>query len=226
MNIEKTGMADRKVVVLAAHPDDADLAVGGTIAMLSELGTEVTVINFTTSEYTTEGVQNRRVAAEKASQILGYRLLWIEDGRYNQVEEIAEYHVVSIVDKIIGELCPDVVITHWIGDSHTDHVRLARAVIASSRRWEASLYAFGPTEHRTPCFTQFEPNVFVDITGYEERKLAAINAFNYSGQGFRHLQLDMVRTTFTYNGGLIGRTSAEALLLVRQRGLGITFIGD
>lgn len=207
----------RRVLVLAAHPDDAEVSVGGTIARLRQRGAEVVVVNFTTSEYSAEGAERRRQAAAEAQRILRHRLLWAEEGRHNQVEDIPEYRVVALVDGIVKAERPDAVLAPWEGDSHGDHVRLARAAVASSRRWDADLYAYCPGEFRTSCFQRFQPNVFVDIGPFVAQKLAAVRAYNRAGQSTRPLDEDALARISAYYGALSGLESAEGLLLLRAR---------
>ena len=207
----------KKVLVLSAHPDDAELSVGGTIARFRHLGADVTVFNVTTSEYSAKAAERRRQAAAEAAQILGHRLIWAEDGRHNQVEDIPEYRLVTMIDSIVADERPDIVIGPWAGDSHVDHTRLARATLASSRRWDADLYACCPGEYRTVCYHRFEPNVFVDIGPFVEQKRAAIRVFDYQDQGFRRLEQEILPRLWSYYGALSGYESAEGLLLLRAR---------
>ncbi|MEM7482678.1 MAG: PIG-L deacetylase family protein [Acidobacteriota bacterium] len=206
-----------KALILAAHPDDAELAAGGTIAYLRSRGTAVTVANFTTSAYSEEGFTRRRRAAERAAQILGHRLVWVEDGRLNQVEDLHEYETVRLLDALVEEEQPDLIIGPWEGDSHGDHVQLARAALASSRRWSASLFACSPSEFRTPCFHRFQPNVFVDITPFRDLKIAAIREFNFDSDDYRELAFDQLSRQWSYFGALCGCDCAEGLMLLRQQ---------
>lgn len=207
----------KRVLVLSAHPDDAELSVGGTIARFRHLGADVAVYNLTTSEYTTEGAERRRRAAAEAAEILGHRLIWADEGRHNQVEDIPEYRLVALIDRIVADERPDIVIGPWTDDSHVDHILLARAALASSRRWDADLYACCPGEYRTACYHRFEPNVFVDISPFVEKKRAAIRVFNYKDQGFRRLEEGILPRLWSYYGALSGYESAEGLLLLRAR---------
>lgn len=207
----------KRVLVLAAHPDDAEISVGGTIARLRQEGSTVGVVNFTISEYSAEAAERRRRAAAEAAEILGHHLIWIEEGRYNQVEDIPGYRLVTLIDHIVESERPDIVIGPWIGDSHVDHAHLARATLASSRRWTADLYACCPAEYRTACFQKFEPNVYIDIGPFVEKKRAAIRAFNYEGHGFRRLDDEVLARIWSYYGTLSGYESAEGLMLVRSR---------
>jgi N-acetylglucosamine malate deacetylase 1 len=209
----------QRVLVLAPHPDDAEISLGGTIARFVRNQVEVTVVNFTTSEYTEESAQGRRRAADEAKQILGHRLLWVEEGRHDQVEDIEEYKLVTIVDDLEKKQRPDIVFCPWVGDSHVDHVRLARATIASSRRWAARthLIAYSPAEYRTLCYTQFHPNLYIDISKFVDAKLSAMRAFNkFGGIDFRPLEEEAYRKLWAYNGTLSKCEFAEAFLSLRS----------
>ena len=59
------------VLVFAAHPDDAELSMGGTIAKLTNAGLKVGIIDFTRGELGTRGtIETRFEEAQKASEIL------------------------------------------------------------------------------------------------------------------------------------------------------------
>jgi len=204
------------VLVLAAHPDDAELAMGGSIARWSDSGLNVTVAVFSASESCPGMVSRRIAAAEAAANILGHRLYWLADPSIRQVELVPEFEVVELVDKAVAALSPDIVIGHWTGDSHGDHVRMARATVASSRRWSKTVFLqFGPNEHRVSNYLEFIPNVFLPIAGYEERKESALRAYSYEGQGFRHLDLAGIRARNVALGSLCGLPTAEGLHLTR-----------
>lgn len=215
----------RRVVVFAAHPDDAEIAAGGTLALLAEEGHEVTVVHMTTSEFSPEAAARRREAAARAAAILGHRLLWFADGQHQQVEELPEYLLVREVDALFAQLRPEIVFSHWIGDSHGDHVRLGRVVNAASRCVSADLYAFPPAEMRTPGYAAFSPNVFVDVGAVLERKLRAITEYNYEGQGHRRLDPAQYEALAAAAGAQCGCRAAEAFLLLRHRGIGTAACG-
>ncbi|GAA3379455.1 PIG-L family deacetylase [Streptomyces sannanensis] len=212
----------RNVLVITAHPDDAELAVGGTVAALTAQGTAVTVAILTVSETASAAAPDRRshriAAAEAAATLLGHRIEWIAGGRYDQVEDLPEYRVVELVDELIDRVGPDSVITHWDGDSHGDHVRVARAAIASSRRWpQTAFLQFGPNEPRTVRHAQFVPNVYIPIGAHAQVKARALACFRYPSQGFRALDTGAVETFDRARGAAVGTEAAEGLLLVRHR---------
>lgn len=216
-----TLLGDR-LLVIAAHPDDAELAVGGTIAALTGRGAKVTVAVLTVSETPSDGDRDRRTrrvaAAEAAATLLGHDLVWVADGQYDQVEDIPAYRVVALLDELLDRVRPDTVISHWDGDSHTDHVRVAQAVVSASRRRpEVTFLQFGPNEHRTVRHAQFAPTVYVPMGDHGAAKARALACYSYSGQGFRALDLETVEAFDRARGAAVGTRAAEGLVLLRHR---------
>jgi LmbE family N-acetylglucosaminyl deacetylase len=205
-------------LVLVAHPDDAELAMGGSIAWLCGSGVEVVVSCFTTSERTADTRRRRRSACEKAADVLGHRVSWVCDGAYDQVDEIRESTLVGMVDAEFARWDPAVVFTHWEQDSHVDHARLARSVLAASRRAPTcTLVQFGPADHRTPVYPTFVPNTYVEI-GAEHlaRQVDALGYYVAAGMSVRPLDLDAVAVRARARGMEVGCDLAEPFRLVRQ----------
>ena len=174
-----------RVLAIVAHPDDADIFCGGTLAKHADRGDEVAVVHLTRGEYggfdATEdevaAVREREAAAsaEKLGAEVGF--LDFLDGRitYSLDDRLA------IVD-LVREYEPDVILTHYREDMHPDHRAASRLVtdayyMASLPLVETehpphdpeNVYFFGkPT-------AEFEPSVFVDITDYQDVKEDAID---------------------------------------------------
>ena len=216
-------MHDKRVLIIAAHPDDAELAVGGMIAMLADRGAHVTVANFTVCESSDQARRRRVAAAEQACRILGAEVVWVGDMTRNHVEDVPEYRCVAEIDRLVADIRPDYVVSHHLNDSHGDHVRLARSVMASSRRWDAQLFAFGPNEYRTPAYQAFVPTLFVDTSAYIDRKLEALSLYNYHEAGFRPIDLPRIEALDRAKGALCGYQAAEGLMIVRQHGFPMSF---
>lgn len=207
------------ILVIVAHPDDAELAIGGFIAYLSDIGKNVTIVNFTVSEVD-DAARNRRVsAATKAAKILNARLDWAKNKELDQVEDLPGYACVKEVDRIVSIYSPQIVITHIDVDSHMDHVILSKAVLASSRRWAADIYTIPPNEYRSPVYHTFQPNFFIDTSKYIDKKCAAIDCYNYNSQNFRRLDVDAVRKLDAARGTMHGYDYAEGLKIIRKRGI-------
>lgn len=171
-------MIMRRVVVLGAHPDDAESGCGGLIANLTERGVQVEILCMTRGEkapgHNPPGL-NARMRTEEARQgaeILGAGLgfLGFIDG-----EVVADGPSHMVVEKAIVERKPDILLAHWPVDTHLDHQAAGILAIRTLiRNPSFALYFF---EVLTGIQTMnFVPTHYVDISGNRERKLAACMA--------------------------------------------------
>ncbi|HEY1656515.1 MAG TPA: PIG-L deacetylase family protein [Candidatus Tumulicola sp.] len=209
----------RSALVIGAHPDDAELMVGGIIALLADQGVRVTVALFTTAAEVPSAAPRRKQAAHEAAAILGHDLLWIEEGRYDHVVDMPEPRCVGSIDRLLRERRPDLVLSHGTFDSHCDHAQLGRCVIAATRQSGAQFFAFGPSEYRAQPVHSFVPNTFVDVSAYMDRKRAAIECYNYDGAPYHELRADEVAMLNRADGIRCGAEFAETLQVVRQFGI-------
>jgi N-acetylglucosamine malate deacetylase 1 len=209
----------QRALVIGAHPDDAELMVGGIIALLVRHGVRVDVALFTTAAEVPSAAPRRKQAAHEAARILGHEVVWIDEGRYDHVVDIPEPRCVGSIDRLLRERQPDVVLSHGMHDSHCDHAQLGRCVVAATRQSSAQFFAFGPSEYRAQTANSFVPNVFVDVSEYMEQKKAAIQCYNYEGAPYHELRANDVATLNRANGIHCGAEFAETLQVVRQFGI-------
>ena len=171
---------------ICAHPDDAELVMGGTVYLESRRGRRVVLLDLTRGECGSRGTPEQREAeATAAARILGVarrESLGLPDGALSPTTEQK--------DKLVGalrRLRPRVVIAqHW-EQRHPDHAAASRIV------YEASFLA-GLKNYRPelgPAFRPFKivyapgvtepaevpPTFVVDITAAWDTKMQAIRAF-------------------------------------------------
>jgi LmbE family N-acetylglucosaminyl deacetylase len=215
----------KRVLVLGAHIDDETIGPGGTIAALSEQGSHITVVTFTGGDtdtgYTKPEMkgqigQIRRDEARKIDQILGIHQRIFLGYPLQDVPNNVDAYQECV--RIIRQVRPDVIFTHWEEDKHRDH--RAIAVLTDEARWKAAGNI--QTDLGTPWYTPellfYEimelfphPSILVDITDTLDRKLEAMKATTS--------QLDVLPGVMDYMRGLAmargyGRGSkyAEAFL--------------
>ncbi|MGV4988109.1 PIG-L deacetylase family protein [Streptomyces sp. NRAIS4] len=213
------GHRPASVLVVVAHPDDAEIAVGGTIAHLCAHGVRVVTAVLSLPE-SGAGAERRTRHTEQAAATLGYELRWPTGGEHRQVADIGEIPLVAAVDRLIAEVAPRAVLTHWGGDGHADHRLTARAAAAATRTCRVDLYGMRPGEMRTPAFSRFAPQVFVDITAYAAAKRSALEPFGTARPGFRPVDLAAVEAADRFHGSLSGTGRAEGFVVERAHGLG------
>ena len=174
-----------KILIVSPHPDDAELAMGGTIAKMTDAGWDVTVVDITDGEPTPFGSKTlRKEETRKATQILGIKnhICLQMPNRYLQPtlenrRNLAEVIRLNKPGLLFGPVMPDL---------HPDHVAAAELISAArfearfhktdmpgKPHWVSQQYGYYST-HRHFCD---KPSFVIDITDYWDKKLAAIKAY-------------------------------------------------
>jgi LmbE family N-acetylglucosaminyl deacetylase len=126
-------MKKKKILVITAHPDDAELLFGGTIAKYSRNGHNVEIIVVTSGENwnklgntNLEDVRRiRQKEAKKAAKILGTKnihFLNLKDGKLNR------YELMPILMEEIRKSNPNYILTHSQKEGHYDHKEIGYSV--------------------------------------------------------------------------------------------------
>ena len=198
-----------KVLALGAHPDDVEVGMGGTIAKYAEKGHEVLLVIATIPNNKT----TREKEAKASAKVLGAQLLLLN----LEPEEITfSRKLVCTIDHIIKDFLPDVVYTHWNHDSHQDHVAIANATIASTRKNNSSLYMYEQTIPGGIVPYGFKPQVFVDITDVIEKKIESIRMHKSQLKVNGDWWIYGARGRAGYRGYQINVKYAEAFEVVRH----------
>lgn len=176
------------ILVLAAHPDDAELTCAGTLAHHVSLGHRVGVVDFTRGELGTRGTAETRAAeAAEAAAILGLSVrenLGLRDGFF-----VNDEHHQRAVIKAIRKYQPDIILANAIYDRHSDHGRAAE--LAHDACFLSGLAKIETTDDNgTPQkpwrpramyhYIQslfIKPDFVVDISDQWEVKMKAVRAF-------------------------------------------------
>ncbi len=175
------------LLVIAVHPDDAELNCGGTVAAQVAAGRRVGFVDLTRGELGTRGTAEiRDREAAEAARLLGLQMrenLCFADGFFRNDET----HQLAVV-QAIRRYQPDMVITNATEDRHPDHGRAAQLVteacfLAGLRKVETLDQGRRQEPFRPRLLFHFiqdrllRPDVVVDITPHWAAKLAAIRAY-------------------------------------------------
>jgi LmbE family N-acetylglucosaminyl deacetylase len=202
---------DRTVLAIGAHPDDIELAIGGTLAKLQKSGSRVVMaVVSIPGDYET-----RRAEAEQAAAILGCELRVLVDGGVTRrIEDMKTYELVKILDEVVRETAPSAVLTHGPSEFHRDHVLVYNAALSTQRLRYFDFFSYHPNFCR-PVPVQFHPRAYVDISDTIEAKMDAIAAHK-SQFGNRNLPIDIYRDIARMNGRMVGVQYAEGLDVARM----------
>ncbi len=179
-------MSGFDLAAICAHPDDAELTMGGTLAKEAARGRRLALVDLTRGEAGSRGTPEiRATEAEAAARILGVahrESLGLPDARLTSAPDARD-----AVVETLRRLRPRVVLLqHW-HQRHPDHAAASRLVydaafVAGLRAYRPELgnafrpgklvYALSTTEG-----AEVAPSFVVDITDTFETKMRAIAAF-------------------------------------------------
>jgi LmbE family N-acetylglucosaminyl deacetylase len=204
-------MTPKRILCLHAHPDDAEILAGGTLALLAQGGHHVIIATMTagdcgSAELSPEDIGDiRRREASKAAALIG-----------------AEYHCVGFNDMVIfsddasrrrvtaaiRRYRPDIVLTAFPRDYHCDHQ--ATSELARDACFGASAPNYGTQAFDTAHALPGIPHLyFVDpVTGCD-----------ISGQPARPDFVVDIATTFETKRKMLAEHESQRAWLQRQHGM-------
>lgn len=204
--LEKDG---GRVLAFGAHPDDVEVGAGGLLARLSAEGADVTIAVVSVPNDSARRKQEARAAAK----VIDAELVVAYDDREARVEDIPMHELVRRFDMIVGDIRPDLVITHSAHDLHWDHGLVNRATVSALRRTPCDLLAFLSSPEMN-AQARAIGNCFADITGYVDKKVEAIACH---GSQLPKLDLESSRDLARAMGRISGYEYAEAFEVLRVR---------
>jgi LmbE family N-acetylglucosaminyl deacetylase len=215
----------KKILVIAAHPDDEVLGCGGTIAKHTQQKDQVRVLFIADGENSrdTTHLEQRKKSAQNALKILGATAEGFLDFSDNQLDSVPLLQIIQKIERTIQTYKPEIVYTHHYGDLNIDHSLTNRAVMTACRPLPGcsvkEIYAFevlSSTEWADEA-EQFKPNHFVDIQNFWDKKVDAITEYKAEMREFPHSRsMENLDALSTFRGGSIGVQRAEAFRLLRS----------
>jgi LmbE family N-acetylglucosaminyl deacetylase len=140
----------RRLVVVAAHPDDESLGAGGLIATATRRSLAVEIVCATDGEGShphsptrtpEELAAIRAEEGHRAAEALGVsdvHRLELSDGRVGEDQD----HLTELLVEVVGDSPGTVIVAPWRRDGHPDHEAAGRAAAAAARRTGAELWEF------------------------------------------------------------------------------------
>ncbi len=218
-----------RVLVVAAHPDDEVLGMGGTIALHATVwGDQVRILCVTDGSSTQyPGDETRRTQkdgeARRAAAELGvedYVHLDLPDMRLDtlphvEVNRVVEQHVRDFRPELLYVVHPDVNRDHH---AVFDSVAVATRPAPGQSVLRVVTYAPASSVEWTPALRQtFVPNWFVDIGQTLEAKLRAFACYATEARAYPHPRSERaLRAQAEFYGSSVGCQAAEPFVLVRS----------
>ena len=206
------------VLVIAPHPDDAELGMGGAILQLKKAGLSVGVLDLTDGEPTPHGTTTIR-AAETAAATQLLQLDWRQNLGLPNRSLQPTLEARSQLAGVIREVKPRWLFAPFWSDSHPDHVA-ATQLVEAARFWAKLTKTDLPGSPHLPERIWYffcvhlklapQPAFVLDISQEWEQKLAAIRCYHSQFiQGRSEQFLDQFRDEASYWGKTIGAEYGE-----------------
>lgn len=217
-----------KVLVIAPHPDDEVLGVGGTIAKYTAQGHEVHVCVVTRGGmplFSEASVLRVREECRQAHKMLGVRGTVFLDFPAVMLETVPRYELNDAILRVISEVGPEEVYIPHRGDMQLDHKMVVDAAMVALRPKNAHVprrvYAYetlSETGWDVPnTVNDFIPTVYQDISDHLEKKLEAMAAFESQLAEYPNPRsLQAVRALAMFRGATVNVAAAEAFELIRE----------
>lgn len=223
----------KKILVVAAHPDDEVLGCGGTMNIHSMRGDEVYVLILG------EGITSRDVKRDRkkrdkeikelrrdieaANKIVESKKTFIYNFSDNRFDSVPLLDIIKVVEDVKNEVMPDIVYTHHHGDLNIDHRLTFHAVLTACRPLKGQsvkeIYSFevpSSTEWSPDNSKYFMPNYFVDIKDTITKKVEAMKAYKSEIREFPYPRsVEAIENLAKTRGANVGFEYAEAFMVVR-----------
>lgn len=217
-----------RVLVVAAHPDDEILGVGGTILKHTNNGDEVCwliVTNVLESYgFSKEHVDRRQKEIDRVAKQLGVSKLVKLDFPTMSLSSESLISLIPKISEVFNDFKPEIIYSLNRSDAHSDHRVISDAVMACTKSFRypfinlVLMYECLSETEFAPTFPEktFIPNYFIDISEYLDQKLEIMKIYE-SELGVHPFprSLENIKALATLRGATAGVHFAEAFQLVK-----------
>lgn len=223
---------NKRVMVIAPHPDDETLGCGGTLLRHKHSGDRIYWLiatrMFEENGFLKEKIRQRDEEIKKVSEIYGFDSTDILQFPTTRLDEIPISVMVEAIGEIITKHAPHILYFPFPYDIHTDHKVVFDASLACTKWFrypfieKILLYeTLSETEFGIRPGEGFRPNVYVDITRFVNMKLSVMSIYQSEIGSFPFPRSEVtIRALAELRGSTSGCQAAEAFMLLKEIQLG------
>lgn len=217
-----------RVLVIAPHPDDEIIGVGGTIAKRANAGDEVFVCIVTKGTmplFSEEQVKQVQAECREADALLGVKETIFLEFPAVMLETIPRYEFNGKLAEVVQRINPDEVYIPHRGDMQIDHQMVVDSAMVAVRprgnNYPKRVYAYetlSETGWNIPnTVNEFIPTVYEDISDTFGVKLKAMDIFKSQLAPFpKTRSIGAIEALAKYRGSTVSVLAAEAFSLIRE----------
>jgi LmbE family N-acetylglucosaminyl deacetylase len=216
-------------LVIAPHPDDEVLGVGGTLLRRKAEGAKVSCVIVTSiavkGGWEEENVKQRDTEIKQIKDFFGFDEIFKLNFPTTQLDRIPMCDLVNKLSDVFKLFEPEEVFVPHSSDVHTDH-KVVFDAVASCTKWFRYPFVKRILAYETLSETDFgldtnqyfRPNVFVDIEQFLDDKLRAMDIYaSELGEFPFPRSRETIKALALLRGSASGFKAAEAFELLRER---------
>ena len=207
------------ILILAAHPDDEVLGMGGTIKKLCKNKIKLCVISEgATAQYSNEKmIQVRREACMKSGKILGISSFDFFDFPDMKLDSIPQLEINKKIEKVIERFKPQIIYTTPNNDYNKDHKIVYESTLVAARPITKCIKQILSYEIPNYVKNPFEANVYENISKEFTTKIKAFKQFKSEIHKMPHPRsFEYIEALAKLRGMESGFLKAEAFRLIRN----------
>ena len=216
-----------KVLFVSPHPDDETLGCGGTIFYHKKKGDDVFLLIITNLSiefgWSEKLIEIRKKEIDKIKKFYGFKNVFHLNFQTKYLDTVPINEIIENISNIVKKTKSEILYIPSRDDVHTDHQIVSKACM-SSIKWFRNpsvkkVMAYEVISETNFNFDQnnFKPNVFIDITPYISKKIAAMKI--YKSEIKKHpfpRSEDAIKSLAILRGSQSGKKFAEAFQLYME----------
>ena len=208
------------ILVLAPHPDDEVLGMGGTIKKLSKKNkiSLVVMTDGASAQYTDpKMIDVRKESCKKSCKILGISNIEFLKFQDMKLDSVSQLEINKEIERVIKKYKPRIVFTSPKNDLNMDHEITFNSTLVATRPTSTEIKQV--FSYELPGFVKdpFSPNHFEDITKELSYKIRAFKNYKSEIRKFPHARsIEGIENLAMYRGIQSGLKKAEAFQLIRN----------
>ena len=217
-----------KTIVIAPHPDDEVLGVGGTLMRRKAEGEKMAwlIVTGISAEagWSGEKIKQRADEIKRVTEFIGFDSVFELNFPTTQLDQVPMSDLIAAISNVFKTFEPEEVFVPHPSDVHTDH-RIVFDAVASCTKWfrypsvrrVLAYETLSETDFGLGANQAFRPNVFINIEPYLAEKLQAMDIYVSELGVFPFPRShEAIRALATLRGAASGFKAAEAFELLRE----------
>jgi LmbE family N-acetylglucosaminyl deacetylase len=197
------------ILAIGAHPDDIEIAAGGTLAKMRDAGYQINALVLTQGERGGDGGA-RQDDAKNGAEFLGVENIEVLDCTDTRlITDVVD--VTNAIERMIERTKPDIIFTHSNHDIHQDHQLVFESTLRAARDTRTTILCY-----ESPSVTQdFRPTYFVEVGNYVDVKIQAVREHRDQRKK-AYMKPDFIRGKLSFRGSQAKVEYAEGFEVVRM----------